>query len=113
MSDLRELQALRERLLELDRNLRDYWMRLTHLQTSIIETHPHTGNPNAMRGPMIMVTRWTKDGAEKRFGLFAAMDRLNQTYAPIKNERRIVAAQVKELTSLLKKEATKRPTRNS
>lgn len=98
---LDKLAAIRE----IDRDhLRDYYSRKLQLHTEIIRTHHHIEvddflNPSQ---PPVRVTGYDRNGAAQRKEALGLLDRLNQVFAPIINERRILSKETKALATAIK-----------
>jgi hypothetical protein len=115
MSILDELRAehwqLRNEMAKLDVLLRPYYQRQRTLQIEIIKTFPNKTVEDYVRGPVLGVARYTRDGAAERLPLFAALDRLNTEFAPIRDERRTLSSMAKvraRMIKLIEERASKR-----
>ena len=107
MAELDDLRAehwqYRNTIALIDAELRPYYERQRSLQVEIIMTFPEHAvvDDRDARGPTLGVIAHSLEGAPERAGLFAELDRLNETFAPTVRQRRNLTIEARTLRDLI------------
>jgi hypothetical protein len=78
----RDLEYYENRIAALESSLKPFYARDRELKDALIRTFPYRTTQNDWGYDTYFVTAYTRDGAERRFGLHAERDRLHETHGP-------------------------------
>jgi hypothetical protein len=99
------IRALQEQIGAIEKVLIKHYVKRKWLRSSVIQTHEHARCLEYRSGPMLVVTGYERGGAQTRFGLFAELDVLNASLAPLVKRKRELEKDIEAIADAAKEAA--------